>query len=560
MFRSILAVGFLVGTAAGVWAQQFHWTPLERIDDPKGAVPAASGWDRPDVPKEIQGLDTYGYAQVTLVTEAKGKGIARKVVATNRWIMDVVHDGIGKVKIARPEDPTAMVTTRSALIFNPANVYPGKRDSAPQLLSAVAAVYPSDFLKATKEQLPQVNSLEVDIEVDAEGVVRNAKAVRPSDLAATAEAAARAWKFAPARKEGVAVEAKLRVPVCFSWPDQFEIKELSKQPVVISQTRPEYPLDQRRRNFGGEAVVLFVVDKEGLVRNPVIVRSNNPAFNQPSLDAVSKWRFKPGIVNGEPVNTRMMVPMVFRLEGVSGNPSTEPFEVSGKAFPKDFPEELKYDFPPKVKNAALGVYPFEELQNEERKKLTVRFFVTPSGSVYFPKPLPDDATSFDRAVRAMLHEFEFTPAAKDGKPSWGMLSMEVDFNMGSPFIPVSDSARQILRELKKEKPDIVRANELDEKPVVLSRRPPIIPADLPAEQDGGSALIEFFVDKSGAVQLPRIVKADHPSLGYAAAQAVSQWRFQPGIKGGKPVVYRVRAPIEFNTKPPAGGASPTAKP
>jgi protein TonB len=64
----------------------------------------------------------------------------------------------------------------------------------------------------------------------------------------------------------------------------------------------------------GEAVIRFVVDVSGSVRDVEIVSANHPGFGKAAADAIAKWKFKPGIKNGRPVNTRMQVPISFNLD------------------------------------------------------------------------------------------------------------------------------------------------------------------------------------------------------------------------------------------------------
>ena len=63
-------------------------------------------------------------------------------------------------------------------------------------------------------------------------------------------------------------------------------------------------------------------------------------------------------------------------------------------------------------------------------------------------------------------------------------------------------------------------------------------------------MIEVLIDKDGRARLPRIVKASEPALGYAAAQAANDWRFNPPKANGKAVVARVRVPFVFSRSEP----------
>ncbi len=94
----------------------------------------------------------------------------------------------------------------------------------------------------------------------------------------------------------------------------FEIKDLDERPRPIIQTTPQYPLDLRQNKVNGEVLVEFLVDPQGNVRNPKIIRSTNAGFNESVLRAVRTWRFEPGRKGGTAVTTRVRVPIPFNTK------------------------------------------------------------------------------------------------------------------------------------------------------------------------------------------------------------------------------------------------------
>lgn len=104
--------------------------------------------------------------------------------------------------------------------------------------------------------------------------------------------------------KGVAAEAAREV---------FEASEIDERPQVVNQLPPLYPDALRRLGVEGRVVVAFVVDERGHVLNPSIESSTDPRFDSACVDAVRKWRFKPGVKGGRPVRTQVRVPFPFRL-------------------------------------------------------------------------------------------------------------------------------------------------------------------------------------------------------------------------------------------------------
>ncbi len=93
----------------------------------------------------------------------------------------------------------------------------------------------------------------------------------------------------------------------------FDLSKLDQQPVAKFQARPQYPFEMRRAGIAGEVTVDFIVDSHGDVQNAYAIKSSQREFEAAAVQAVSKWKFKPGRKGGRDVNTHMQVPIVFTL-------------------------------------------------------------------------------------------------------------------------------------------------------------------------------------------------------------------------------------------------------
>lgn len=93
----------------------------------------------------------------------------------------------------------------------------------------------------------------------------------------------------------------------------FDLSQLDQIPVAQSQMPPNYPYEMRRAGITGEVNVGFIVDLNGVVRDAYVINSTHREFEAPAVQAVSKWRFRPGRRGGKAVNTRMSVPIVFSI-------------------------------------------------------------------------------------------------------------------------------------------------------------------------------------------------------------------------------------------------------
>jgi len=160
-------------------------------------------------------------------------------------------------------------------------------------------------------------------------------------------------------------------------PEFSDIVKNGKRPKLIKSVQPEYPILMSRAGLIGTVNVMFVIDKQGNVRNPYVIESNNPWFERPAIDAVAKWKFQPGEMNGQPIYVRAAQKVEFNLFGPGMVP--ELWSVSKGKDHKKLPEILQWYTPPAPLFTAFPVYPFEQLRNGIEGKAKVSYVVGPDG-------------------------------------------------------------------------------------------------------------------------------------------------------------------------------------
>ena len=80
----------------------------------------------------------------------------------------------------------------------------------------------------------------------------------------------------------------------------------------------KYPVEAQKAGVQGKVIVQFVVESDGSITNPVIVRSVDPHLDGEAIRAVSLMpRWKPGKQKGQPVPVKYTIPVAFRLDGKS---------------------------------------------------------------------------------------------------------------------------------------------------------------------------------------------------------------------------------------------------
>jgi protein TonB len=81
---------------------------------------------------------------------------------------------------------------------------------------------------------------------------------------------------------------------------------------LITQVQPSYPSAARMMHLSGEVILHATIGKDGSVRE-LQVLSGNPILVQAAVSAVREWRYRPTLLNGEPVDVETTITVKFVL-------------------------------------------------------------------------------------------------------------------------------------------------------------------------------------------------------------------------------------------------------
>ncbi|SRR5579864_1956546 len=84
-------------------------------------------------------------------------------------------------------------------------------------------------------------------------------------------------------------------------------------PQAIFSPEPDFSDEARKAKQQGMVVLLLVVGQDGHTYNIRVGQSLGMGLDEKAIDAVSRWRFKPATLNGQPVATQIAVEVDFRL-------------------------------------------------------------------------------------------------------------------------------------------------------------------------------------------------------------------------------------------------------
>ncbi len=81
---------------------------------------------------------------------------------------------------------------------------------------------------------------------------------------------------------------------------------------LVEKILPQYPAIARAARIQGIVVLQATISKGGSIENLRVI-SGPPMLEQAAMDAVRSWRYKPYLLNGEPVEVETTINVVFSL-------------------------------------------------------------------------------------------------------------------------------------------------------------------------------------------------------------------------------------------------------
>ncbi|MGN0867830.1 MAG: TonB family protein [Oligosphaeraceae bacterium] len=112
----------------------------------------------------------------------------------------------------------------------------------------------------------------------------------------------------PREEETTAVETP-------SGDSPYEVSQVERLPVAQGGIPVHFPARARRQGVSGQAVVEFVVSRQGVPEQIQVVSASPPGyFEEAAREAVEKARFQPALREGKPVPCRLRLPLEFHIE------------------------------------------------------------------------------------------------------------------------------------------------------------------------------------------------------------------------------------------------------
>ena len=176
------------------------------------------------------------------------------------------------------ETPPVTVAKPQPMVMEPVPVKP------------VVAPPPPELPKPAPEEKPEVIPVAIDWEPDP--------AEEPPATATVTEV--------------VAMPATVAVPNAN--PSRAAGESMSHRPGYLTNPKPVYPPEARRRGQEGLVILQVLISGEGLPQRVEMVQSSGYALlDAAALEAVRQWRFSPARIGNLPIASQVEVPVRFKL-------------------------------------------------------------------------------------------------------------------------------------------------------------------------------------------------------------------------------------------------------
>jgi protein TonB len=95
-------------------------------------------------------------------------------------------------------------------------------------------------------------------------------------------------------------------------PKRIRVPARMAEANLVYDVAPKYPAEAGRARIEGTVVLLAVIGKDGTVED-VRVEKGLPVLAQAAIEAVKQWRYRPYLLNGEPVEVDSHITINFTL-------------------------------------------------------------------------------------------------------------------------------------------------------------------------------------------------------------------------------------------------------
>jgi periplasmic protein TonB len=95
-------------------------------------------------------------------------------------------------------------------------------------------------------------------------------------------------------------------------PQRIRISQGITSGLLIHKVEPSYPVLAKSARIQGDVILRAIIDREGNIQDLQLV-SGHPLLVPAAIGAVKQWRYRPYLLNGQPVEVETTITVIFQL-------------------------------------------------------------------------------------------------------------------------------------------------------------------------------------------------------------------------------------------------------
>ena len=311
------------------------------------------------------------------------------------------------------------------------------------------------------------------------------------------------------------------------------------KPILLHKVEPEFSEQARKAKYQGTVTLTVVVNENGDVKDARVIKSLGLGLDEKAIEAVNKWKFRPGEKDGKPVAVTATIQVNFRLLQTIWTVRRAQFSSAGAPTIDSNPQN-----PWSVDCSGQG-------------SVTIGLTVGADGVPAHARVLRTTDILANEAALAAINTLRFKPALQDGKPveSEGEIELACAAPKLLPVLPqlptppLGGAAGGVMGAGPRS-PQAAQAAGSIEVPAAVEGAN-LVRGDQPAYPElalqariSGAVELEAIIAKDGTVEELSVLNG-HPLLREAALAAVKKWVYQPTLLNGQPVKVRTTIDVIF---------------
>lgn len=297
---------------------------------------------------------------------------------------------------------------------------------------------------------------------------------------------------------------------------------------AISKVQPEYTPEARAAGLQGSVILYAEVSPAGEVQNAEVIQGLGLGLDEKAIEAVRQWRFQPLMADGKPIRSAQSVEVRFLLSPAGS------WRIARAGYRVTVPRGERVG---QISRPFLNQYTSPEKQClSERGTVIVEMQISKQGKPSQIRLVAEYGEGAGQAVTQVVPAWRFQPGLADGKVHEASGTLEMECRAAGAF---GDHGEDI------DLAQVLQVGKGASPPKVLYKVDPDYSEEARKARYMGTVVFSLVVDASGHATHIRVVRSLGPGLDQKAMEAITRWRFTPGMRDGAPVATWANIEVNF---------------